>query len=193
MPFSRRYLPLAVLAGAILAIGPAPAQAMTVTTGSYMNTGIGAEFSSPYDTFSISGSTTRFATPFSPLEITLADYTFEVGPNCYSCSLRPSFDALIDITIDGVTKQIDLPYSWSSSGPNDFLTFGDAAPVGFDQAGRGTVTLAVRHIDVLTGAGGPVHGTLTATVLVSNIPEPGTAASMLAGLGLIGFMVRRRS
>src|SRR6185369_4028959 len=50
----------------------------------------------------------------------------QVGSYCYSCTLTPSFDAVIDLTIDGVTQTFDLPYAWYSSGPSDFLSF--AAP-----------------------------------------------------------------
>jgi PEP-CTERM motif len=170
----------------------APASAVTIDTGSYANSGIGAEFASPYDNFLIDGASLALTLTEAPIAISLGEYSFEVGPNCYSCTLTPTFDALIDITVDGLTRQLDLPYVWSSSGPNDVLTFATPAPLLFDFGAIGLVTIAVENFGVLTSSGGTVHGNVNAVVSVSAVPEPASYALMLAGLGVLGFVAKRR-
>jgi hypothetical protein len=176
----------------VLSMLAAPASALTITTGSYLQSGLGAEFATPYDTFAIAGASTVVATPYAPIDVTIASYSFEVGPNCYACTSTPSFDALIDITVDGVTRQLDLPYSWSSAGPNDYLTFAATAPIRFDLGAAGMLTLAVDPVGMLGSAPGRVGGDLRATLLVSSVPEPNTSAMLVAGLTALGFVAGRR-
>jgi PEP-CTERM motif-containing protein len=182
-------------AGALLVAAAAsvtPASAVTIETGSYANSGLGAEFVTPYDNFVIDGATVVVALTQSPVEISLGEYSFEVGPNCYSCTLTPSYDAMLDITIDGMTRQLDLPYSWSSSGPNDLLSFATPAPVLFDFGALGVVTIAVETLAAMSSPGGMVYGQLNATASVTAVPEPSSYALMLAGLGIVGFIAKRR-
>jgi PEP-CTERM motif len=169
-----------------------PAGAATIATDSYAISGLGAEFATPYDNFLIDGASLDVALTEAPVTVSLGTYSFEVGPNCYSCSLRPSFDALIDISVDGLTRQLDLPYTWSSSGPNDTLTFATPAPVLFDFGAMGMVTVAVENLGPLVSPGGTVQGSLNAAVSVTAVPEPGSYALVLAGLGVVGFVARRR-
>jgi PEP-CTERM motif len=189
LPSLRRQTTAAVFA-TVAAV--APAGAVTIDTGSYANSGIGAEFASPYDNFLIDGASLELTLTDAPIAISLGQYSFEVGPNCYSCTLTPTFDASIDITIDGLTRQLDLPYSWSSSGPYDILTFATPAPVLFDFGAMGIVTVAVENFGVLTSPGGTVYGNVNAVVSVTPVPEPASYALMLAGLGVIGFVAKRR-
>ena len=171
----------------------APASAMTIGTGSYANSGMGAEFATPYDNLFIDGATLDVALGAAPISISLGSYTFEVGPNCYSCTLTPTFDALIDVTVDGLTLQLDLPYAWSSSGPDDYLTFATPAPLLFDFGAMGQVTIAVENIGVLSSPIGTVYGTVNAIASASPVPEPSSFAFLLAGLGVIGFVAKRRA
>ena len=100
----------------IVALCAGAAHAVPVSAGSYANTGIGSEFASPYDNLFLTGHSLNVAVSAgSPVHLTLADYSFEVGPNCYACTQRPSFDALIDVTVGGITRQLDLAYTWSST------------------------------------------------------------------------------
>jgi hypothetical protein len=177
----------------IVALAAGSAQAMTVTTGNYANTGMGAEFASPYDNLYIDGASVDVVATGMPIQLTLADYAFEVGPNCYGCSLTPSFDALLDVTINGVTRQLDLPYAWSSTGPVDTLTFAKPAPIRFDFADSSSITLALADLGVLSSSGDTVRGQLNATLSVSAIPEPSPWVLTLAGLGLVVWVGRRRS
>jgi hypothetical protein len=168
------------------------AHAVDIQVGSYEQTGIGSEFATPFDTFRFVGGTVTVAASSSPVAVTLGSYSFEVGPNCYSCTLTPSFDAVIDLTIAGVTQTFDLPYAWYSSGPSDFLSFATPKPVTFDFDSLGLVTIAIDAPPLLSSAGATVYGNVTATVTTTPVPEPTTLALLVSGLGAIGFVARRR-
>jgi hypothetical protein len=185
-----RQARVAVLFAALTAT--TAAHAVTLETGSYSNSGIGAEFATPYDNFVVTGGTATVAVSSAPVVVSLGTFSFEVGWNCNTCLLTPSFDALIDLTVDGITKQIDLPYSWYSSGPTDFLAFATPAPVMFDFGGFGSVTVAVDSLGTLASSGSTVVGNVNATVTTTPVPEPATYAMMLAGFGAIGFVAKRR-
>jgi hypothetical protein len=179
-------------AAAVVLATMAPAHALVIETGSYANSGIGAEFASPYDNFVVTGATTTINTLTLPSALTLGTFAFEVGWNCNVCSLTPSYDALIDLTVDGVTNHLDLPYSWYSTGPTDFLTFSTPAPLMFDLGSQGWLTIAVDSLGTLSSSGSTVQGNVTGTVSLTPVPEPGTYALMLAGFAVIGFVARRR-
>jgi hypothetical protein len=190
LPSLLRQTSAAVL---VIVAAAAPAGAVTITTGSYANSGMGAEFATPYDNLFIDGATLDVALSAAPVSISLGSYTFEVGPNCYSCTLTPTFNALIDVTVDGLTLQLELPYAWSSSGPDDYLTFATPAPLLFDFGAMGQVTIAVENIGVLSSPIGTVHGNVNALASLSPVPEPSSYAFLLAGLGVIGFVAKRRA
>ena len=175
-----------------LAASAGAAHAVDIHVGSYEQTGIGAEFPTPYDTFRFVGSTVTVAASPSPTVVTLGNYTFDVGPNCFSCASKLSFDASIDLTIDGVTQAFELPFTWHSSGPNDFLTFAKPEPVTFDFDSLGLVRIVIDPPPKLSSRGGTVYGAMTATVTATPVPEPTTLALVLSGLGAIGFVARRR-
>ena len=190
----RHAASVAVVASATAA---APAQAVSIDVGSYTNSGLGAEFATPYDTFTITGDKISIAMPQAPVAISLGTFWFEVGPNCYSCSLTPSFDAIVDVKVQGDTQQLHIPYAWHSSGPNDFLTFSQASPLMFDFGSKGMLVIALDAITTLKSPGGKVYGDLYATASlvptsVTPVPEPASYALMLAGFGVVGFVARRR-
>jgi hypothetical protein len=180
-------------AAAALAAVAGSAHAVDIHVGSYVQTGIGADFATPYDTFSFIGANLTVAASPTPVAVTLGSYSFEVGPNCTTCKLKPSFDAWIDLTVNGVTQAFDLPYVWHSAGPQDFLTFAKPKPVTFDFDSLGLVTIKIDALPKLSSTGGTVYGTMTATVTATPVPEPTTFALFLSGIGAIGFIARRRS
>jgi len=183
-----------LLAAAVVA---GPAHAVSIDVGSYTNTGLGAEFATSFDTFTITGDKITIAMPQAPVAISLGTFWFEVGPNCYSCTLTPSFDAILDVKVQGEAQQLHIPYAWYSSGPNDFLTFSQAAPLMFVFGNKGTLVIALDAITTLTSSGGKVYGDLYATASmapasITPVPEPASYALMLAGFGVIAFVARRR-
>ncbi len=186
----------ALLAAAVVA---GPAQAVSIDVGSYTKSGLGAEFATSYDTFTIIGDKVSIAMPQAPLTISLGTFWFEVGPNCYSCTLTPSFDAILDVKVRGETQQFHIPYAWHSAGPNDFLTFSQPAPLMFDFGNQGMLVIALDAIATLVSPGGKVYGDLYATASMASVsasvtpvPEPASYALMLAGFGVVAFVARRR-
>jgi len=174
-----------------------PAHAVSIDVGSYTQSGLGAEFVTSFDTFTITGDKISIAMPQAPVAISLGTFWFEVGPNCYTCSLTPSFDAILDVKVQGTTQQLHIPYAWHSSGPNDFLTFSEAAPLMFDFGSKGMLVIALDAIATLTSPGGKVYGDLYATASlapasITPVPEPASYALMLAGFGVVAFVARRR-
>ena len=190
-----RHAASAALLAAIAVAGPA--HAVSIDVGSYSKSGLGAEFATSFDTFAITGEKVSIAMPQTPVQILLGTFWFEVGPNCYSCSLTPSFDAILDVKVHGETQQLHIPYAWHSAGPNDFLTFSQAAPLMFDFGNQGMLVIMLDAIATLVSPGGKVYGDLYATASlapgsVTPVPEPTSYALMLAGFGAIGFVARRR-
>jgi hypothetical protein len=191
---NRRAASGAVLAAAAVA---GPAQAVSIDVGSYTKSGLGAEFATSYDTFTITGAKVSMAMPQAPLAISLGTFWFEVGPNCYSCTLTPSFDAILDVKVHGDTQQLHIPYAWHSAGPNDFLTFSQPAPLMFDFGNQGMLVIALDAIATLVSPWGKVYGDLYATASlapasITPVPEPASYALMLAGFGVVAFIARRR-
>jgi hypothetical protein len=187
---------VALLAAAAVA---GPARAVSIDVGSYTQSGLGAEFATSYDTFTITGDKVSIAMPQAqaPLAISLGTFWFEVGPNCYSCTLTPSYDAILDVKVHGETQQLHIPYAWYSAGPNDFLTFSQPAPLMFDFGNQGMLVIALDAIATLVSPGGKVYGDLYASASlapasVTPVPEPTSYALMLAGFGVIAFVARRR-
>lgn len=183
----RRSAAIALMAGAA-----ASAHAVDITVGSYFNSGMGAEFATAYDTFTLTGQATTVAPSSTPTPVTLGTFVFEVGPNCSACTLTPSFNGLLDVTVDGLTQQFSLPYAWYSNGPNDFLSFTTPAPLMFDFGTFGLVTVAMDSIGLLSSPIGTVGGNVYGTVTVTPVPEPGTYALLLAGLAAVSLVARRR-
>ena len=195
MPFIvQRAARIALLAAVVVA---GPAYAVSIDVGSYTRTGLGAEFSTSYDTFTITGDKIAIAMPQAPVAISLGTFWFEVGPNCYSCTLTPSFDAILDVKVQGATQQLHIPYAWHSAGPNDFLTFSQTTPLMFDFGAKGMLVIALDAITTLSSSGGKVYGDLYATASLAPaqlvpVPEPASYALLLAGFGVVGLVVRRR-
>ncbi|MEO8310900.1 MAG: PEP-CTERM sorting domain-containing protein [Caldimonas sp.] len=192
MSTARPFIRHIAAAALVSASAAATAQPVVIEVGSYANSGIGAEFATPYDNFTLTGQTSTIAASAAPTVFTLGTFLFEVGPNCWSCTLTPSFNALLDVTVDGMTHQFDLPYSWYSNGPNDFLSFATPAPVMFDFGNLGLVAITIESLGIVSSPIGTVGGNVYGTIAVTPVPEPGTYALLLAGLGAISVVARRR-
>lgn len=74
-------------------------------------------------------------------------------------------------------------------GTNTFSAIGSDSDIMVADAGSGPFSLTHRYVITAVGAG---FANSTINTLVSAVPEPETYALLLAGLGLMGFVARRR-
>lgn len=130
----------------------------------------------------IEAITNNTGTAFSDFHLSITEPADAPGNGVVFTSFNSS-------TLDGFTldsPSVNQPSPFNSSGPRD-LNFTGALAVG-DHANAGF------HLSAFDpGVGNTYTCTITQTPTVSPIPEPKTHAMLLAGLGLMGAMVRRRS
>ncbi len=99
------------------------------------------------------------------------------------------FTSFNSSTLDGFTldsPSVNQPSPFNHSGPRDLNFTGDLAIGGTANAG-----FSLSAFD--PGVGNTYTFTLTQTPTVSAIPEPETYAMLLAGLGLMGAVARRKN
>lgn len=101
-----------------------------------------------------------------------------------SNSLDSVPDFTPNFTLDSPSK--DQPSPFQHSGPRDLNFTGELKAA--DTLADGYFSLNVPD----PGAGNTYTFTVTQTPTVGVVPEPETYAMLLAGLGLVGFMARRR-
>lgn len=126
------------------------------------------------------------------------------GPGSYSFDGKSSssyeltlaagtYEFTSEVTADSPLRNTWLSYSDDNkaNGANDILSFDKLSPRDYRLDGY-TLTLATAQNVFLNvnvaKPGTPFSGTLTVTA----VPEPATSALLLAGLGALGFSVRRR-
>jgi len=173
--------------------GPSYAATYSTSTapgGTLTLSAIGDEIGSPYDQVILSD--------FSSTLTTTGDYKintlqFVVGGNCYSCNLTPSGTISEQLTIDGVTQTLLVPWSWASTGPTDTLYIGAGPSLTF--AGW-TVSLLGNF--ALPSGGGPVTVDLMAQFVDPPQATPLPAAlplfaSCLGALGVFGLRRKRKA
>ena len=126
--------------------------------------------------------TNSTGTAFSDFHLSITEPTDASGNGVVFTSFNSS-------TLDGFTldsPSMSQPSPFNSTGPRDLnftgsLGTGDTAQLGF-------------HLSPFDpGVGNTYTFTITQTPTVSPIPEPETYAMLLAGLGLVGYMARRRA
>ncbi len=124
-----------------------------------------------------------------------ADYDYSSATQAYLASLGgvPKEGAFRAMNDWSMTNDAGDPLT-------HFLFRGYAADTDLDGAVTGSFSLAAGDYSVFIGGGNyisqldavrPSYG-LSATLQVAAVPEPGTSALLLSGLGLIGFAARRR-
>jgi hypothetical protein len=126
--------------------------------------------------------TNNTSTAFSDFHLSITEPTNASGDGV----VFPNFDSstLDGFTLDSPSMNQSSPFN--SSGPRDLNFTGTLA------AGEsGNASFSLNPFD--PGAGNTYTFTITQTPTVSPIPEPETYAMLLAGLGLMGAIVRRRS
>lgn len=116
----------------------------------------------------------------------LDHYTFNLSPAASVNSIVATFD--LGTTFDILGLNVNL-YTSGGSLVQAGSALGSVAILPVTTIGAGSYDLRVSG--TITGtAGGTYAGTLSAAA--APIPEPETYALMLAGLGLMGFVARRR-
>jgi hypothetical protein len=130
----------------------------------------------------IESITNNTSTAFSDFHLSITEPTNAPGNGVVFTNFNSS-------TLDGFTldsPSVNQPSPFNSSGPRDLnftgtLAIGESANASFN----------LSPFD--PGVGNTYTFTITQTPTVSPIPEPETYAMLLAGLGLMGAMVRRRN
>lgn len=176
---------------ALLSSG-AQAQSVTYSGANFSSSSLGADFPSPYDIFVYTSLPGAIADASTTTSADVGLLSFVVGVNCITCAQTPTYTTPIDFTVNGITKQIDLTYSWSSTGPVDTLSFLTPSALSFDLGGGSMLNVAFDKLASLSGGVGIFSEKLTASFTVTPVPEPSTYAMMFAGLGAIGLFVRRQ-
>jgi len=176
---------------ALLSSG-AQAQSLTYSGENFSSSSLGADFPSPYDIFVYTSLPGTVVDASVPTSADIALLTFVVGVNCTTCAQTPTYNTPLDFTINGITQQIDLQYQWTSTGPVDTLSFLTPSALTFDLGGGSILNVGFNTLSALSGGVGIFSEKLTANFTVTPVPEPSTYALMFAGLGAIGFFVRRQ-
>lgn len=103
-----------------------------------------------------------------------------------AASLKLNFGSLSLLDIAGLTVNV-----WNNSHPFGTTNFGSFA------GGTGSYTFNLPtagdyHVDITGTATGAFGGTYAVGLQVAAVPEPETYAMLLAGLGVMGAIARRR-
>ena len=84
------------------------------------------------------GAKVSIGPPPAPVAVSLGTFSFEVGPNCYSCTRRRRRRPRRSSRSTAYTQPAPHSLRVDSSGPNDFLTFSRPAPLVFDFGNHGS-------------------------------------------------------
>jgi len=130
----------------------------------------------------IESITNNTTSAFSDFHLSITEPANAPGNGVVFTSFNSStFDGF---TLDSPSMSQSSPFN--SSGPHD-LNFTGSLATG----GNADAKFSLHAFD--PGAGNTYTFTITQTPTVSPVPEPETYAMLLAGLGLMGFVARRRS
>jgi hypothetical protein len=111
---------------------------------------------------------------------------FDAESSAFTFWYGPSSITLPAVQFTGFTLGTDTTSSFWSSSP--------ATPMSsFNSTYSGPLAAGTTYYLGVSGSAGPAGGLYGVGVLAAPVPEPGEWAMMLAGLGLVGMIARRRS
>jgi hypothetical protein len=125
------------------------------------------------------------------LTTTVGTYTFQAGYNCYTCP-STSGTATFDVTVGAVTRQLSMPYLWTSS-TYDFLNVGGSNTASFDLGGGVTLNVTALSLGQIASRyqiEEAVSGDVNARFDVV-APEPSSLLLIGAGLLVLGWRARK--
>lgn len=190
MQFIKKSLIAAVLAGALAAPAWSASLDFVPTSASF------AEGSSVSVDVVISGLAAGeqlgafdLVVSFDPAFVGLSAY--QLGNQLGDTSLFESIDASAGNLDAGRFNLAQISFLWDLTTQPAAFTL---ATLTFNGLAAGQTALSFSDVTLGDALGAPLAADLGSTLLnVTAVPEPGSAAMLLAGLGLLGLMARRRS
>lgn len=189
MQFIKKSLIAAVLAGALAAPAWSASLDFVPTSASF------AEGSSVSVDVVISGLAAGeqlgafdLVVSFDPAFVGLSAY--QLGNQLGDSALFESIDASAGSLAAGRFNLAQISFLWDLTTQPAAFTL---ATLTFNGLAAGQTALSFSDVTLGDALGAPLAADLGSTLLnVTAVPEPGTSAMLLAGLGLLGLMARRR-
>ncbi len=164
----------------------------TYATGDnyFASLGLQPGFDSTFDQLTVTGLSGNITAPLGNYQI--ASLSFAAGYNAWT-PLDSSGNLNLIFSINGTPGTLALPYLIHIDTV-DTLTLN---PGNLSMTSGGNMVNVSTQKVIFSGVDrvdlyGPRQANLMASISVTPVPEPETYAMMLAGLGLMGFIARRR-
>lgn len=124
------------------------------------------------------------------------EFSVNIGPHSFSDGLTFRLGVDHDPSAGQTFSWVDPQTYWSGDNATVANGFQNSQNVGFGDTPGGAFDVNQNGLYTFVLEGSDTNGRTFSTsmnVQVGAVPEPGTYALMLAGLGLLGFVARRRT